>query len=59
MKLGFLVSETQQVQKETKLHLILTGLHGSVDEQTIGFQGRHADKQKSKCKREGDDFVAG
>ena len=29
-----------------------------MDEQTIGFQGRHKDKKKIKSKREGDDFMA-
>ena len=40
------------------LLLISIGPHGSVDEQTIGFQDRHADKLKIKFKREGDGFMA-
>jgi Transposase IS4 len=34
------------------------GMHASVDEQTIGFQGRHADKLRISYKAEGDGFQA-
>jgi hypothetical protein len=34
------------------------GMHASVDEQTIGFQGRHADKLRITYKAEGDGFQA-
>ena len=35
----------------------LLGPNGSVDEQTIGFQGKHVDKLKIKFKRAGDGFM--
>ena len=34
------------------------GPHRHMDEQTIGFQGRHKGKQKIKFKREEDGFIA-
>ena len=42
----------------TNLIFISTGPNGSVDEQIISFQGRYADKEKTKFKREGDGFIA-
>ena len=35
-----------------------TGPHGSMHEQNIDFEGMHQDKQKIKCKSEGDVFMA-
>ena len=34
-----------------------SGSHGSVDTETIRFQGRHKNKQKIKHKREGHGFM--
>ena len=58
MKHRFPVSKNSFVKYFTKILLIQTGLNGSVDKQTIGFQERHGDKQKMKLKREGNGFIA-
>ena len=36
--------------------VVLMGMHCSVDEQTIGFQGRHGDKMRITFKKVGDGF---
>ena len=53
-KVSPLLKHMMKVSKEA----VFLGQHLSCDEQTIGFQGHHKDKQRITYKKEGDGFLA-